>query len=278
MFDISKIASNLTLAPDGIWYVANREAVSYPTHGNQACFQIEDSSFWFKHRNACIAAAVRSFRPPDNSPIFDIGGGNGFVSLGLVNAGFDTVLVEPGPVGAINAKSRGIPTVICATTASAGVKDGTLGAVGLFDVIEHIEDDFAYLCSIRKLLKSGGRLYATVPAYSAIWSHEDDLAGHFRRYTSKSISAVVERAGLRLEYSTYFFRPLPIPIFLLRALPYRIGLAGKSDGARDPARDHSPASGKVANILDWLLSGEVDIVESKKRMSFCEFPKGKTNT
>jgi len=268
MLDVSTIAPHLKLAADGIWYAANREDVSYPSDGNQACFQIEESSFWFNHRNACIVAAVESFRPLEQATIFDIGGGNGFVSLGLMRAGFGTALVEPGQVGAINAKRRGLPTVICATAASAGFRNSTLGAIGLFDVIEHIEDDFAFLCSIRNLLKSGGRLYATVPAYSALWSREDEIAGHFRRYTSKSISAVVERAGFKLDYITYIFRLLPLPILLLRVLPYRLGFTSASDGAKNSASDHKPASGKSATILDSLLSKELEIIKSKNRMSF----------
>jgi len=134
MLDVAAIAPRLKLGADGIWYSAERGAVSYPSDGNQTCFLIEESSFWFNHRNACIAAAVKSFPPRGNGPIFDIGGGNGFVSVGLMRAGFETVLVEPGPVGARNGKTRGIPTVICATTDDAGFASATLDAVGLFSM------------------------------------------------------------------------------------------------------------------------------------------------
>lgn len=264
MVDVSAIAPNVALGPDGIWRAVTREDVSYPPDGNQACFQLEDSSFWFNHRNACIAAAAKGFPPPNRDPIFDIGGGNGFVSLGLANAGFETVLVEPGEPGALNGKRRGLETVICATTSTAGFRSSTLGAVGLFDVIEHIGDDLVFLRSIRSLLKAGGRLYATVPAYPLLWSSEDHAAGHFRRYTGKSIGTVVERAGFRLEYLTHIFRPLPLPIFLFRALPYRLGLSRASAGAAA----HSPGNGKAAGLLDRLLRSEVRNIESKRAMSF----------
>lgn len=268
MVDVSAIARHVVLGSDGIWRAPTHEDVSYPSDGNQACFQVEDSSFWFKHRNACIAAAVKGFPPPNREPIFDIGGGNGFVSLGLANAGFETVLVEPGELGALNGKKRGIATVICATTTTAGFRSSTLGAVGLFDVIEHAEDDLAFLRSIRDLLKAGGRLYATVPAYSPLWSSEDHHAGHFRRYTCKSIGAVVEHAGLTLEYLTYIFRPLPLPIFLLRALPHRLGLSAAPDDAKDLAKVHSPSTGRAQALMDRLLRGELKNIDSKRAMSF----------
>jgi SAM-dependent methyltransferase len=268
MIDVSTIAPNLSLGADGIWYGADGDALSYPAGGNEACFQIENSSFWFNHRNACILAAVRNFPPREGGPIFDIGGGNGFVSIGLLRAGFDTVLVEPGPVGASNGKKCGLPTVICATTIAAGFRNATLDAVGLFDVIEHLQDDDQFLTSIHGLLKPGGRLYATVPAYPALWSKEDELAGHFRRYTCKSIGALMERTGFKIEYSTYIFRPLPLPILLFRSLPYRLEHIGGSGGTRDGARDHRPVTGIAAGVVRWVFNGEVANIASKRRMAF----------
>lgn len=261
---ISDIAPKLKLDDSGIWSAPSLEAISYPEDGNQTCFQVEDSSFWFKHRNACIAAAAKNFPPPENGPIFDIGGGNGFVSLGLMEAGFEAVLVEPGSKGAANGKRRGIPTVICSTIADAGFKNSTLDAVGLFDVIEHIDEDAEFLGSVKNLLKSGGRLYATVPAFSALWSTEDVLAGHFRRYTHASICTLIESVGFKIDYSTYFFRPLPLPIFLLRSLPYRIGIGRTS--THEAADDHKVGIG--ANLMDSLLKREVQNIELNKKMAF----------
>ena len=85
MVDIQSISTGLRLAEDGIWYSSENQDVSYPPDGNEACFAIEDGSFWFKHRNSCIASIVRNFPPENEGTIFDIGGGNGYVSLGLAN-------------------------------------------------------------------------------------------------------------------------------------------------------------------------------------------------
>ena len=78
----------------GIWYTSSAKTVSYPGEGNALCFQLEDSSFWFRHRNDCILAAAERFSPLE--PFFDIGGGNGFVSAALQHAGREVVLIEPG--------------------------------------------------------------------------------------------------------------------------------------------------------------------------------------
>lgn len=265
--DISAIVPHCKRAADGIWYAPDDDPVSYPPEGNAECFELEESSFWFQHRNACIEAAVRRHPPPPGEAIFDIGGGNGFVSLGLHRAGFDVVVIEPGRSGAINSRRRGLPAVVCATSSSAGIPRSSLGAVGLFDVIEHIENDVAYLRSLRSLMKDGGRLYATVPAHSALWSAEDVSAGHFRRYTRRPLATALESGGFAVDYATYIFRPLPLPIFMLRTIPFLLGKARTAnDTARDARADHVPRPSLATRALTGLLKTEVAAIASGRTM------------
>ncbi len=268
MPNIQAVSTNLKVGQDGIWYSNDTQDISYPSDGNEACFAIEDNSFWFKHRNNCIISVVKLYPPEDNGTIFDIGGGNGFVSLALAASGFDVALVEPGRAGASNAKHRGLDTVICATTTTARFKPHSLSAIGLFDVVEHIEDDLSFLKSLRGLTKREGRLYVTVPAYSFLWSGEDVSAGHYRRYTRKSICKVIEHAGYEVEFSSYIFRFLPIPIALFRVLRYRMGLSFSEDNTTAVARDHAVQGGVIANILTSVLNSEIENIENNKEMSF----------
>jgi SAM-dependent methyltransferase len=268
MVDIVSISTGLTLGQDGIWYGQEDQALSYPSEGNENCYALEDNSFWFRHRNNCISSLVRSFPPAVGGTIFDIGGGNGFVALGLEKAGFDVALLEPGRDGAINAKNRGLKNVICATTETAGLKPQSLAAAGLFDVIEHIEDDRRFLESIRNLLTSDGRLYATVPAYSFLWSEEDVTAGHYRRYTLEGISKVLESAGFQVEFSSYIFRLLPLPIFLFRTLPHRMGISRKEADSAKAAREHAGDGGMMTRIMNSALKREIGLLDKGKVMRF----------
>lgn len=268
MTDIQTISDGLKLGQDGLWYSADTQPIYYPSDGNDAYFNIEDISFWFKHRNHCILSVVKLYPPEDGGTIFDVGGGNGFVSLGLANAGYDVALVEPGQNGALNAKRRGIQTVICATTDSAQFKPHSLPAIGLFDVVEHIEDDLSFLKSINKLLKPDGRLYLTVPAFPFLWSDEDVAAGHFKRYTVKSIRNVLEKAGFTVDFSTYIFWFLPLPIMFLRMLPFRMGLTKTGTKIHNIPRDHAVKSGATSHLLDLLLRKEIDWLAQKKTIRF----------
>jgi SAM-dependent methyltransferase len=200
-----------------------------------------------------IVGTLRQFPPP--GVVFDIGGGNGHVALGLEKAGYSTVLVEPGRAGAENACRRGLRNVVCATTDDAGFEAATMDAVGLFDVLEHMPDDLTFLRSIRRLMCPGGRIYLTVPAFQALWSKEDEFAGHYRRYTRGSLAKALETAGFAVEYLTYFFWFLPLPVFLLRALPSRLGLRG-NPSPQSWGREHAGGGGS-ARLVDWSLRREL---------------------
>jgi hypothetical protein len=94
-------------------------------------------------------------------------------------------------------------------------------------------------------LRPGGRLYIAVPAYQALWSSEDDHAGHFRRYTLALLTQRLRETGFAVEYDTYFFRVLLLPILLLRVLPFRLGIRQ----VNDPGADHAPPPGWLSASL-----------------------------
>lgn len=266
--NLSEISDSLHQASDGIWYCDTAISISYPDDGNESCHAVEDGSFWFSHRNECITAVVDAFPPSDKGPIFDIGGGNGYVAAGLQERGHPVVVVEPGPTGAQNARKRGLEFVVCATTKSAGFKDNSLPAIGLFDVIEHIENDVEFINQMHALLKPGGRIYATVPAYSFLWSGEDEEAGHFRRYSLTNFREMLGDSGFQIEYATYIFRYLPVPIFLLRSLPFKLRACKYSRSRESLGRDHVLRNGLTSQILSHALRAEVNAVRKLQERGF----------
>jgi len=248
--------SNRLRLVDGIWTPGAISDVSYPDEGNDLCYLVEDSSYWFSHRNHCIIEVVRQF--PPLGPVYDIGGGNGVVAFALQQLGLETILIEPGS-GARNAVRRGVKNVIQCTLGDAGLAPGSLSAAGAFDVVEHIDDDVDFVRDVARLLRPGGRFYCTVPALSALWSEEDRSAGHFRRYSAKSLKSVVEQAGMEVEFMTGLFSWLVAPIFVLRALPARFRRSSRPDHDEQAAiqADHSlpaPLATIAAKVHSWELS------------------------
>ncbi len=74
---------------------------------------------------------------------------------------------------------------------------------GYISVLEHIEDDARALDNIRLLLKQEGRLVLMVPALPAIYGTLDKLVGHYRRYTKKTLTPLLQNHGFKIERQFY---------------------------------------------------------------------------
>ena len=243
---IDRLAENLVEKEPGFWVSGADARVSYPEVGNQWCFEVEDVSYWFAHRNRCIVEVLRRF--PPGGAVFDLGGGNGVVSKAILDAGFDAVLVEPGPTGARNGRRRGLPCVVQSTLEDAGFRPGALPAAGMFDVIEHIEDDVGFLRRLKNALSPSGRIYVTVPNHPLLWSEDDVYAGHFRRYTTRALRRTLHEAGFETEFVTSIFAALTPAVLVFRTIPYRLGIRSRMD-LEKTKRDLLGPGGAVGAVL-----------------------------
>ncbi|MBF0128303.1 MAG: class I SAM-dependent methyltransferase, partial [Magnetococcales bacterium] len=239
MIDLEQFAAGLQLDPGGIWRTQQAfEEISYPETRHQELAHVEDNSYWFRHRCDLLLEIMGRF--PPSGPLFDLGGGNGTIVKHMLERGYEAVVVEPILSGAVNARLQGVPTVICATVESAGFHPGSLPAVGLFDVLEHFDDDELFLRKIHALLRPGGSLYLYVPALPWLWSVEDAYVGHFRRYALESLCAKLRRLGFEISFGSYLFWFLVMPIFFLRVLPSRLGTIQGGKAERLYAASRTP--------------------------------------
>ena len=263
LMDVASLSAALTFdAQTGIWSSARSARVAYPEGDHATCFAIEDRSFWFRHRNRCIVAAARRHVP--SGFVLDIGGGNGYVARALIDAGFETVLLEPGPDGAQNARQvRQIPDVICSSLEDAQLRDGTIPAVGMFDVVEHIEDDRRVAVDVHRILQPGGYFYLTVPAFNWLWCEADVEAMHYRRYSPATMQAALA-AHFDIVYMTALFERLVPAFFLSRTLPYAVGLRGRSQ--RQFQAEHQPGGATGTAWLERLLAHEVRRIEAGRSL------------
>jgi SAM-dependent methyltransferase len=193
--------------------------------------------------------------------VLDVGGGNGYVTRALLDGGHQAALLEPGAAGIENARSRGVRPLIHATLDQARFRSGSVPAVGLFDVLEHIEDDAEFLAGLREILAPRGRLYVTVPAFGWLWSHADVHAGHYRRYTRQRLSEALDRVGFDVERATYFFSFLAPPMLAFRSLPDRVRPPPSNRQAQSEREHGPPQTARIAlravsrAELAWLRRG-----------------------
>ena len=95
--------------------------------------------------------------------------------------------------------------------------DSSFDGLGLFDVLEHLSDPNRCLLEAQRVVRPGGLVIVTVPAYRWLWSPHDDLVGHHRRYTLGELRTSLSGAGLVLLWSSAFYGFL-LPPAAIRAV------------------------------------------------------------
>jgi SAM-dependent methyltransferase len=261
--DLGTLAENLVMAEEGFWVSPGHQDLKFVDAETTDWVRIEDTSYWYAHRNRCFAAVIRQYPPRET--LFEVGAGNGSVALAIQNAGFTVVAIEPTVRLARNAKKRGLQNVVCSDLENARFRQGALANVGMFDVLEHIPADADYLRRLRAMMPVGGRLYCAVPAWRFLWSLEDEAAGHVRRYSLGELRRKISDAGFVVEHSTYYFAALIVPIFLLRALPTLLGFR-RPRSPESTASEHSLKPGIISWLASNILGFEARWLESARRV------------
>jgi SAM-dependent methyltransferase len=112
----------------------------------------------------------------------------------------------------------------------------------IFNVLYHswIKDDGATLAEARRILRPGGLLLATEPAFPILTRRTDKIGLANRRYQPAAFAALCRRAGLdvlRLSCFTSFGAPM---LLLMKMLERGSALAGYAPDERAQSADMKP--------------------------------------
>lgn len=166
----------------------------------------------FEHIGRMIQRAA-PLRPGD--VIVDIGCGDGYISAELAKrypsctvCGVDTALTDEaveGVLEAVNASNLHLFKSLNECEAFLGQDFASV--ILLLDVIEHVDDDAAFLRLIRsqRFCAESTVLLATVPAFAKLYSSRDKILGHYRRYNRMQLAAQMRAAGFATIEEQYFF-------------------------------------------------------------------------
>lgn len=105
----------------------------------------------------------------------------------------------------------------------------------MMDVLEHVEDDLAFLKSFTDGLPSGSEVLVTVPAFQFLWSGHDIFLEHHRRYTLVQTEKLLAAAGLEVVKGRYYFGAL-FPVIVILRWVNRIKLGSKTEEAKSDLR------------------------------------------
>ena len=177
-------------------------------------FHLEDNYWWFVGRRRLALDLLGRFLPPVNGRpwVLDLGCGTGVV-LRELRAWAEPVGLDMSLLALGFCEQRGLSRLVQGDGAKLPFATASVDAVIGLDIFEHIEDDAAALREAMRVLRPGGVLVLSVPAFQALWGPHDVALMHFRRYTRPELRERLEQAGFevrRVGYSVFFLFPLVV--------------------------------------------------------------------
>jgi 2-polyprenyl-3-methyl-5-hydroxy-6-metoxy-1,4-benzoquinol methylase len=181
--------------------------IDFDAEGLDIIFKAEEKHFWFNVRKHIIKDMFDKYIKKDKK-VIEIGAGTGNIAKMLLNEGYRVAVGDIHKNGLNYAKSYGIKERYQFDLMKSPFKE-SFNVVGIFDVLEHLENDSLAVKNIYKILKTGGIVIGTVPAHKWLWTRFDIT--HKRRYELKEIKKLFTDNGFQiLEAKNFFISILPL--------------------------------------------------------------------
>lgn len=179
----------------------------------------EANHWWFVGRRRLFAREIAATGTARTARVLDIGTSTGTNLRMLRDLGFTDVTGLDFSAEAIAyCASKGLGEVRQGDICAMPFPDASFDLVLATDIIEHVDDDETALAEIARVLRPGGRVLVTVPAFQMIWGLQDRVAQHKRRYLQPQLLGRIRDAGLQVQTAYYFNYLLFLPILAARRL------------------------------------------------------------
>jgi SAM-dependent methyltransferase len=169
----------------------------------QTMAQVEDTHWWFRARRSIIAHILSTLALPPNAAILDAGSGTGGNLQMLSQFGQVFAMEKDAEARALAEKRHILAVEEGSLPNEIPFGDRQFDLIVLFDVLEHIEQDYDTLRALHGRLKPEGKLMITVPAFEFLWSMHDVMHHHKRRYSLGPMTRLMERAGYTVTFASY---------------------------------------------------------------------------
>lgn len=122
--------------------------------------------------------------------------------------------------------------------------------VVMMDVLEHLEEDHRMLRDIREKAKGENYFFITVPAFKDLWSGHDVYLGHYRRYTKKTLSALLLNSSWHKDHVYYIYGIIFPLVWVARKFFRRNNV---------PESDMKPVNPLANSLLKAICSFELNL-------------------
>jgi 2-polyprenyl-3-methyl-5-hydroxy-6-metoxy-1,4-benzoquinol methylase len=170
-------------------------------------FEVEDRHWWYSGKQRIVRNLLSRYLAPrtngEKARVADLGCGCG-IMLWHLSKDYEVRGVDGSPQAIEFCKQRGVTVAQGQLPGPIGLPEKEFDAVLLLDVIEHLEKDKESVAAAAELLKPGGIMIVTVPAYQWLWSKWDTHHHHYRRYNRSMLKSAMNHSSLNLEMISYY--------------------------------------------------------------------------
>lgn len=209
-------------------------------------FELEDRYWWFVGRRNLALRLLGKYVTAPVARVLDVGCGTGAM-LGQLSKTTQPVGLDVNPEALKMTKSRAGFDLVQGSGSQLPFSANQFDAVVGLDVFEHIEDHEEAFAEAFRVLKPGGYLILSVPAFKSLWGPHDVALHHFRRYRVQEMALFLSTSGftvVKKSYSVFFLFPA---VVLVRIFEKR-----KKGSARASLPDFPPVINKLLTGLQSL--------------------------
>ena len=225
---------------------------------HQRMRELQDHHWWFEARRRILEGLIAGLKPPRGARILEVGCGPGG-NLPMLSRFGEVTGLEPDAGARRHAAASGVARVRAGTLPDGlEMPKSSFDLVCAFDVLEHVTEDRESVAALAGLLKPGGWLCATAPAYPWMWSAHDEAHHHKRRYRQKDFETLFTDAGLKLVKSSHFNAVLLPLAVAARAVKRLLGSDDPDDSMPAPWVNRALLQ-LMASERGWLRRGALPL-------------------
>jgi 2-polyprenyl-3-methyl-5-hydroxy-6-metoxy-1,4-benzoquinol methylase len=218
---------------------------------------------WEKSRAAFFTSVVsRALAGRTRAAVLDCGAGDAFFSANLATAIEARSVTcwdasyDDESVARLDARYRGGASSFDLSF-TRSMPERRFDVVLLLDVIEHVEDDVAFVRSIvDTCVEETGLVLVSVPAWQFLFTRHDELLRHHRRYAPAACDRVLEAAGLRIVERGGLFHSLIVPRMASVVRERAERAIGRGQPLGESAAATWSGGALVTSLVDAALRGD----------------------
>ncbi len=226
---------------------------------HEKMYELEDTYWWFVGRRDILRTILRPLARGGKLRILDVGCGTG-ANLVLLSQYGAVTGADAYPAALEFCRRRGFSDLRLCPVEQLDFPDESFDLVTAIELLEHLEDDVRGLRECFRVLRPGGRMLITVPAYQFLWSEHDEALDHYRRYSRRQLAQRLRQAGFAIERMTFCITFLLPLIVAFRLAQRAVRAVAPKRGESKTALIQLPAP--INRFFVWLLRIEAVLLRA----------------